>query len=145
MEPEGSIPNSQELSTCSFPEPNQSSPHPPSPSPRSIQTLSTHLCLGLPSSLFPSGFPTNNLYTFLIYPICASCPAYLILLYMSILIILCEEYKSWSSLLCIFLHPAITSSLLAPNVHLRTLFSNTLSQTNVYLYGLYCMFHLNTF
>ena len=25
--------------------------------------LSTHLRLGLPSSLFPSGFPTKNLYT----------------------------------------------------------------------------------
>jgi hypothetical protein len=27
MEPEGSIPNSQQLSTCSYPEPDQSSPH----------------------------------------------------------------------------------------------------------------------
>jgi hypothetical protein len=27
MKPEGSIPNSQELSTCSYPEPDQSSPH----------------------------------------------------------------------------------------------------------------------
>jgi hypothetical protein len=27
MELEGSIPNSQELSTCSYPEPDQSSPH----------------------------------------------------------------------------------------------------------------------
>jgi hypothetical protein len=27
MEPEGSIPNSQELSTCSYPEPDQPSPH----------------------------------------------------------------------------------------------------------------------
>jgi hypothetical protein len=29
MESEGSIPNSQELSTCSYPEPDQSSPHHP--------------------------------------------------------------------------------------------------------------------
>jgi hypothetical protein len=29
MELEGSIPNSQELSTCSYPEPDQSSPHHP--------------------------------------------------------------------------------------------------------------------
>jgi hypothetical protein len=28
-EPEGSIPNSQELSTCSYPEPDQTSPHSP--------------------------------------------------------------------------------------------------------------------
>jgi hypothetical protein len=27
--------------------------------------LSIHLLLGLPSILFPSGFPINNLYTFL--------------------------------------------------------------------------------
>jgi hypothetical protein len=27
--------------------------------------LSTHLRLGLPSGLFPSGFPTNILYAFL--------------------------------------------------------------------------------
>jgi hypothetical protein len=31
MEPEGSIPNSQELSTCSYPEPDHSSAHQPIP------------------------------------------------------------------------------------------------------------------
>jgi hypothetical protein len=31
MEPEGSIPNSQELSTCPYPDPDQSSPHHPIP------------------------------------------------------------------------------------------------------------------
>ena len=36
----------------------------PHPTPwRSIQILSTHLHLGLPSGLLPSGFPTKNLYT----------------------------------------------------------------------------------
>jgi hypothetical protein len=34
-------------------------------SPRAILILSTHLCLGLPSGLFPSASPTNNQYEFL--------------------------------------------------------------------------------
>jgi hypothetical protein len=52
------------------------SPHPTSP--RSILMLSIHLRLGLPSCLFPSDFPSNNLYTFLFclscYMLCSSHP-----------------------------------------------------------------------
>jgi hypothetical protein len=39
---------------------------------RCILSLSSHLCRGLQSSLFPSGFPTKILYTFLI-PLCVLC------------------------------------------------------------------------
>ena len=46
---------------------------------RSIIILSTHLQLGLPSGLFPTGFPTKTLYTPLSSPIRATCPAHLIL------------------------------------------------------------------
>jgi hypothetical protein len=69
MEPEVSIPCSKGPSTCSHPEPYQSNPHHPILSLiRSILMLSTHLRLGLPSDLFPSGFPTNILHAFLFFP-----------------------------------------------------------------------------
>jgi hypothetical protein len=63
-EPKGSLPCSQEPSTGPYPEPDRSNPI----SLRSILILPTHLRLGLPSGLFPSGFPTSILYALLFSP-----------------------------------------------------------------------------
>jgi len=80
MKPEGSSPHSQSHATCPYPDLSSiQSTHPHPTFRRSILILSSHLSLGLPSDLIPSGFPTKTLYTPLPSPIRATCPAHLIL------------------------------------------------------------------
>ena len=57
MEPQSSLPYSQAPAPCPDPEPTPSSPHNPFPLP----LLSSHLRLGLPNGLLPSGFPSKTL------------------------------------------------------------------------------------
>ena len=89
--------------------------------------LSSHLRLGLPSRLFPSGFLTKFLYAPRFFPIRASCPAHLILLYFITRITFGEEYRSLRSSLCSFHNFTATSSLLGPNILLSFLFANAFS------------------
>jgi hypothetical protein len=102
-----------------------SRPHPTSR--RSILISFSHLRLGLPRGLFPSGFHTKTVYVPRLHPLRATCPAQLILLDLITRIIFGQEYRSFSSSLCSFLHYPVTSSLLGPNIFLSTPFSNTLS------------------
>ena len=88
--------------------------------------LSSHLCLGHPSGIFLSGFPTKILHTSLLTPIRATCPIHFNLLDFITRTIMGEEYRSLSSSLCSLFHSTVTSSLLSPNILLSTLFTNTL-------------------
>ena len=84
------------------------SPQPPPTFWRSILILSSHLCLGLPNGLFPSGFPTRTLCKPLPSPTRATCPAHLILLDFTTRAILGKEYRSLRSSLCNFLHSPVS-------------------------------------
>jgi len=78
----------------------------------------------LPSGLFPSGFPTKNLYMPLLFPTRATWSVHLTLLDLITRKTLGEQYRSLSASECSFLHSPVTSSLLGPNILLNTLFSN---------------------
>jgi hypothetical protein len=51
-------------------------------------------------------------------PIHTTCPAHFILLDLITRIIIGEQYRSFSSSLCSFVHSPVTSSLLGPNIYI---------------------------
>jgi hypothetical protein len=98
MESKGSLLCSQEPATDHYSELDTSNSHLTILFPlKYIIILSFHLCLGLPSGHFPSGFPTKIEYEFLISTMHATCPAHLILLNLITPIISSESHKLWSS------------------------------------------------
>ena len=91
MEPEDSLPHSQVQANCPCPE-SHHPVHALMPYILKIHlNIILHLRLGLPTGLFPSGFPTKTLYTPVLYPIRATCPAQLFILDLIIRTILGEE------------------------------------------------------
>jgi hypothetical protein len=80
MEPESSLPCSQEPSSDLYPTPVQSSPYNP------IPFLLERVYIGLTRDLFPSGIPIKILYS-VFSAMRAICPVHLILLDLIILII----------------------------------------------------------
>ena len=77
--------------------------------------------------LFPPGFPAKTLYAFMDSYIGATCLPHLSRLDLRFLIMLGEETHACSSAVCNCLHTLEISSLLASNIFLSTLFSNTLN------------------
>jgi len=82
----------------------------------SVLILSSYLCLGVPTCLFPSGFPTKTPCPHLLSPIRATCPAYLILLDLITRITFAEQYRSYISPLYSLLHSPVIPSLLDRNI-----------------------------
>jgi hypothetical protein len=80
MEPEGSLPfHNSPLLVPALSQMNPATPSHPI-SLRSILILSSYLCLGFTSDLFPLVFRNKILYAFVISPTRATCPAHLIFL-----------------------------------------------------------------
>jgi hypothetical protein len=110
--PEGSSQFSQEPAIGPYPEPPESTLPPRLISLRSSLILTSHLCVGLPSGLFPLGFPTNTLYTSLFFPMRVTCLAHLIFIDLICPMLFGDVYKLWSSSLCNVMHSPVTQSSL---------------------------------
>ena len=109
LEPGGSLQHSQVPATCSYPKPALSSVY------STFFFLKIHFIItlpfkpGLPSGLYPSRFPTRNLYTPLPSPIHATYSGHLIPSGLVTRTMLVEGNKSLCPSLCSFLHSLVFS------------------------------------
>ena len=125
MEPEGSLPRSQEPTTCPYPEPNRSSPCPHPASRRSILIL---------SPVYAWVFQVVC-SVFILRPIRATCPVYLSLLDLITRIIFGEEHRAWSSSLC---------SLLCSPLSLRSKYPSELPVLSIIKYSMISIISLRS-
>ena len=122
-EANGPLPCSQAPTTRPCPQSDQSIPRHRPISRTSNLILSSHLHLGLPSSLFPSPFPPHQI------PVCTSAPCLTQIQPISLFtsIIFGEEQKSLSCLVSSLLQYPVISSIVGPSIFLTILLSNTIS------------------
>jgi hypothetical protein len=73
MEPEGSLPCSQQPATGRYPEPDASSPHLATHFPKIHSNITFPSTPRSYNDFFPSGFPTKIVYVILISPMRATC------------------------------------------------------------------------
>jgi hypothetical protein len=125
METKVSLACLQKASNSPYPEPHQSSSY--------LAIISNILfnIIDSPtvwSSYWSLSFWFSHRYLICIplLPIRTTLPVHYIILDL-ILITLGEEYKSWSSSMCSYLQPPLSSSLFVPNILHHILFSNTFS------------------
>jgi hypothetical protein len=124
MEPKSSIPHSQGPTTCLHPEPDQSSPYLPIPSWGSVLISSSHLCLCLPSGLFPPRCPHQNpVFTSPLHHACHMPHPSHSSLFLSPVEYLVSSTEHEAPRYVVFSTPLLSR----PNILLSTLFSNTLS------------------
>jgi hypothetical protein len=96
MPTDGSLPHSQEPSTCPYPEPDHSSPHPHSTPKRSTVILSPIYASVFQVVSFAQVCPSKLCAHLTYLPLYSIQPVHLILLDMMTQIIFFEKYRLWS-------------------------------------------------
>jgi hypothetical protein len=124
MECYSSLLQSQVPATCPSPDPARSSPYIYISLPKDPSSYYRPNCNWVSQVVsFPQISPSKRCIN-LSFPIHATCPAHLLLDFIT-RTILGDQYRSLGSALWSFLHFPVTPSFLGPNIFFNTLISNT--------------------